>query len=332
MIHVTLPCDSPRALPFYLALEEWVAMHLPSGEYFFTWIVDPTVICGRNQDMALEVDLDYCRARGIDVCRRRSGGGTVYADRHNIMISYITPHTEVAGTFGQYSALVAGQLRAMGIDAVPSGRNDITVGGRKISGGAYYRMPGRSIMHSTMLYDTDIAVMLKAITPSRAKLESKQVKSVASRMTCAREHRPDMDMATFRTALTRGLETARYTLTPLQVAQVEALEQRYRDPAWVNAGAHGAALKRIDGVGEIALVPVRDDSGRLTAVTVHGDAFVTAPLDPLLLALQDADTADAASVTRALGALDTGAFIAGMDNNTFAFLLAAATPLNDNKP
>ena len=96
MKHLSLPDAALwRRLPFYLAAEEWAARVLPPDDYFFAWRVAPTVICGRNQDMAAEVDLDYCRTHGIDVVRRRSGGGCVYADRNNWMFSYITPSDEV---------------------------------------------------------------------------------------------------------------------------------------------------------------------------------------------------------------------------------------------
>ena len=70
MMHLELPDEHVRPLPFYLAVEEWAARRLPAGDYFFIWRVAPTVICGRNQDIALEVDIDYCRREGISLCQR----------------------------------------------------------------------------------------------------------------------------------------------------------------------------------------------------------------------------------------------------------------------
>ena len=215
-------------------MEEWVAANLAPDSYFFTWIVDPTVIIGRNQDIDSEVNLDYCRRHGIEVVRRRSGGGCVYADRDNIMMSYVCADTEVESTFARYTGLVASQLRAMGIDARPSGRNDITVGNdRKISGNAYYKLPDRSIVHGTMLFDTDFDHMLNAITPSRAKLESHGVKSVASRITTVRQIMPEMEMDDFHRRLVEGLETGRRELTADEIAAIEVLEQAYYDPEWL---------------------------------------------------------------------------------------------------
>ena len=89
MKNVVLPRAEEHSLAFYLAMEEYVAEHV-EGEAFFVWRVDPTVIIGRNQDLEAEVNLDYCRDHGVKVVRRRSGGGCVYSDKGNIMISYIS--------------------------------------------------------------------------------------------------------------------------------------------------------------------------------------------------------------------------------------------------
>lgn len=162
-----------RRLPFFLALEEWVARRMPAGDYFFSWQVDPTVICGRNQEIDKEVNLEYCRSHGIDVVRRRSGGGCVFADRQNFMFSFITASDMVVEVFAAYTEMIAAALRKVGIDATSTGRNDITIGGKKVSGNAFYHLPGRSIAHGTMLYDFDPVHISNAITPSKAKLESK---------------------------------------------------------------------------------------------------------------------------------------------------------------
>ncbi len=102
MIYAQLPTEGDhigRPLPFYLAMEEWLARREGPDSYFFMWQVDPTVICGRHQDVELETDLDFCHSHDIRVVRRKSGGGCVYADRNNIMMSYITPSADVMTTF-----------------------------------------------------------------------------------------------------------------------------------------------------------------------------------------------------------------------------------------
>lgn len=239
MKHVILPDDKPRPLAFFLAMEEWIAGYLPpDSDYIFIWKVEPTVIIGHNQDMESEVNVQYCRDNNIDIVRRRSGGGCVYADTDNIMISYITADTDVARVFALYTEMMAGQLRKMGIDARPSGRNDIVVGAeeRKISGNAFYLQGNRSIVHGTMLYDSDLNHILKAITPSRAKLESHKVKSVESRITTARRVRPEITRQRFSEGLLEGLTDGIVRLTDDDIAAICRIEQRYYSPEWLNNG------------------------------------------------------------------------------------------------
>ena len=102
----------------------------------------------------------------------------MYADLNNIMFSYITGDDSVGFTYNRYINMVVRVLRQLGVDAKASGRNDVLIGDRKVSGNAFYKIPGRSIVHGTMLYDTDMANMVGAITPSNEKLVSKGVESV----------------------------------------------------------------------------------------------------------------------------------------------------------
>lgn len=96
------------------------------------WQVNPTVIFGRNQLMENEINFDYVRSHGIEYYRRKSGGGCVYADFSNIMFSYITDDFNVSFTFDRYLQLIAHTLNKLGVKAVASGRNDITVDGKSI--------------------------------------------------------------------------------------------------------------------------------------------------------------------------------------------------------
>ena len=188
MVYVDIPEES-RLLSFYLSMEEYVARTKPAeSEYFFMWQVEPSVIFGRNQLIENEVNIPYCRSHGIRMYRRKSGGGCVYADMSNIMFAYITPDENVSLTFNKYIDLVVGTLRKLGVPAEASGRNDILIHGRKVSGNAFYHIPGRSIVHGTMLYDTNMQNMVSAITPSDEKLVSKGVKSVRQHIALLKDH------------------------------------------------------------------------------------------------------------------------------------------------
>lgn len=184
MKYLNLKTDETRPLSFYLAMEEYAARSLWQGEdMFFMWRVGPTVICGRNQDIPHEVDLDYCRSRGIDVFRRKSGGGCVYADKSNVMLSYITRGDDVRATFDRYMDMLVEALNKVGVAAARNDHNDILVEGRKVSGNALSHADGMIVTHGTLLYDTDMENMTRAITPDKAKLSRNAVKSVSQRIT-----------------------------------------------------------------------------------------------------------------------------------------------------
>ena len=181
MKHVILPDDVRRSLAFYLAMEEFVAREI-EGEAFFVWRVESTVIFGRNQVLENEVNLEYCREHGVDIVRRKSGGGCVYSDLGNIMVSYISRRGDVSEVFDRYMTALTEALRALGVPVEKSGRNDILLEGRKISGNAFHQLPDRSIVHGTLLYSTDLEALTEAIKPPVEKLQRHGVESVRQRV------------------------------------------------------------------------------------------------------------------------------------------------------
>ena len=181
MKHIILPDNVRRSLAFYLAMEEFVAREV-EDEAFFVWRVEPTVIYGRNQVLENEVNLEYCIKHDVDIVRRKSGGGCVYSDPGNIMISYVSRRGDVSEVFDRYMTAFSEALRALGVPAEKSGRNDIMVKGRKISGNAFHQLPDRSIVHGTLLYSTDLEALTEAIKPPTEKLQRHGVESVRQRV------------------------------------------------------------------------------------------------------------------------------------------------------
>ena len=181
MTQVLLPDNKERSLAFYLAMEEYVAKEM-EGEAFFVWRVAPTVIIGRNQVLENEVNMDYCRRHGVDIVRRKSGGGCVYSDMGNIMVSYVSRRGDVSEIFDRYMTAMTEALRALGVPAEKSGRNDILVEGRKVSGNAFHQLPDRSVVHGTLLYSTDLEALTEAIKPPVEKLQRHGVESVRQRV------------------------------------------------------------------------------------------------------------------------------------------------------
>ena len=283
MIYVKLPNAKNRRLPFYLAMEEYVARELPAQDYFFIWQVEPTVIFGRNQLVDSEVDVNFCRNHGIQFYRRKSGGGCVFADRSNLMLSYITPTTNVNFTFNRYMLMVEDALQRLGVDARTSGRNDILIDGKKVSGNAFYHLPGRSIVHGTMLYDTNLDYMLNATTPSDTKLRSKGVESVRQHITTLCNH-IDLNIEELKEHLCTVLCDSEIVLSDADVAAIGLLEQEYYDDAFIygnNPAASLTKVQRIEGVGEFH-VSLDVKENRIRKVLLAGDFFIIGDLDSML--------------------------------------------------
>lgn len=226
MKYIALPETKERRLSFYLAMEEWVARHLDELACFFMWQVAPTVIFGRNQVVENEVNVSYCREKGIQMFRRKSGGGCVYADMGNVMLSYICDGDNVGFTFNQFINMELLVLRRLGVEATSTSHNDVMIGERKVSGTAFYHLPGRNIVHATFLYDADMENMLQAITPSREKLQRKGVESVRQRITLLKDY-TDMGLEEVKTLIKTTLCEGERVLTPSQVKEIERLEATY---------------------------------------------------------------------------------------------------------
>ena len=226
MKYIALPTSENRQLSFYLAMEEFVARHVSEPDCFFMWQVAPTVIFGRNQVVENEVNLDYCREHDIRVVRRKSGGGCVYADMDNLMLSMVTDGDNVGFIFNRFVTMIQLTLHKIGVSATSTSHNDIMIGDRKVCGTAFYQLPGRSIVHSTMLYDTNMQHMLNAITPSAEKLEKKGIQSVRQRITLLKEHTP-LSLDEIRQTIRDTLCDGELMLTKEQVTGIEEIEQSY---------------------------------------------------------------------------------------------------------
>ena len=170
----------------YLALEAEMVKQIKEPT-LFTWIVAPTVIYGRHQSAEVGVNETYCREHQIQVVQRQSGGGCVYADEGNVMVSYISPSTHSKEVFDEFLHLLSETFRKIGYEAVTTQHNDIMVGGRKVSGTACYTTPTGTVVHASILYDVNLDALQQAITPTAEKLAKHAVQSVRQRVINLRE-------------------------------------------------------------------------------------------------------------------------------------------------
>jgi lipoic acid synthetase/lipoate-protein ligase A len=215
-----------RRLSFYLAMEEFVARQQWADDAFFLWQVAPSVIYGRNQVVENEVNMEYCQAHGIQLFQRKSGGGCVYADRDNLMLSFITKEEQVGFAFNRFVNMVLLVLRKMGVEATGTRHNDILIGDRKVCGTACRKTPHGCVVHSTMLYDTNMQHMLQAITPTRQKLAKNGVESVRQRITLLKNY-TSLTLEEVKKLIIRTLCDSERMLTADEVAQIEKIEEQY---------------------------------------------------------------------------------------------------------
>lgn len=167
-----------------LAIEEYAVKHLDIEKtYLLFYVNEPSIIIGKNQNTFEEIHMDYVRKHGIHVVRRLSGGGAVYHDTGNLNFSFITKNDgESFHNFRKFTQPVIEALHTLGIPAELSGRNDILVEGKKISGNAQYATKGRMFSHGTLMLDCNINDVVSALQVKADKIQSKGIKSIRSRV------------------------------------------------------------------------------------------------------------------------------------------------------
>lgn len=231
--------DLPSTNPWWnMAFDEWLLQCGPSEPVFRLWRNEPSVIIGHNQVAKQEVNLEYLRQNGIKLARRVTGGGAVYHDLQNLNYSF-------AGPIGTVSPdLFAEALQSLGLPAELTGRNDIFVAGRKISGYARSVWHNRELVHGTLMYDVDIDTLTAALNvEGSSKLNLKGVASVRSRVTNVRDYLPqfaslDEVQAALQDFLSAGGSAqkngGKLSLSPAEKASVDSMAAtKFATPEWI---------------------------------------------------------------------------------------------------
>ncbi len=280
--------------PYYnLAFEELVLERRRDGEYLLLWQNDNTVVVGQNQNTEAEINREFVEAHGIRVVRRSTGGGAVYHDLGNLNYSFITDAGDAEKlTMERFTRPVVEALRGLGLRAEASGRNDILVEGRKVSGTAQRLVRRRILHHGTLLFSADPGMVAGALNADPSKFQSKSAKSVRSRIGNIRDFLPaDMEIGAFweylKTALAGGgMVTG--SLTAEELAAVEALKSTKYDTWEWNYGRSPqydmTNNRRFEGGGLEVRVAVK--AGHITDIVFYGDFLAVAPLDGLTAALE----------------------------------------------
>jgi len=169
-------------LSFNMAAELYLMEHFDE-DIFMLWRASPSVLIGKNQNTYQEIHLDYVKENNIDVVRRKSGGGTVFCDLGNTNFAFISSDTKAFSDFSRFTTPIIQVLNNLQVPAEFSGRNDLTIEGKKFSGNAQYKNKNRLLHHGTLLFDADLSQLSKSLHPHKLKLQSKGISSVKSRVT-----------------------------------------------------------------------------------------------------------------------------------------------------
>lgn len=314
---------------FNLAVEEYVFDCLPKDRmYVMLWRNDNAIIIGKHQNAHAQINPAFVKEKNIRVVRRLSGGGAVYHDLGNLNFTIIADAQGDTLDFARFCDVVIAALKKAGICAVRNGRNDMTIDGKKFSGNAQYLRQGRVMHHGTILFDSDMTVLSQALQVDEAKIRSKGVDSVRSRVTNVRPCLPrDMTMEQFRALLLQTIleqtPGEAYELSPEDLTEIERRAQaRYGTWEWNYGRSPECTLlkkQRFEGCGTVEAHLTLTHS-TIEQIALTGDFFSAGDPEVLCRLLEGCPLREDA-IRVALKDVSIHRFIMGLKLEDFVSLL-----------
>jgi lipoate---protein ligase len=264
-----------------LALEEYCVRNLnfEGQNYLLFYINEPSLIIGKHQNTIEEINSEYVKAKNIHVVRRVSGGGTVYHDQGNLNFSFMTKYdVSSLHNFRKFTQPVIDTLQEMGVNAELSGRNDIVVDGRKISGNAQFSNTKSMLSHGTLLFKSTLEDVVEALNVKLDKIESKGIKSVRSRVANITEFLAEViTIEEFKERLIKKIfenePSSVHELTEAEWEKVYKLsEEKYKNWDWNYGRSPEFNLQKINRF-EFGQVDVRLEvkDGVIKDIKIYGD-------------------------------------------------------------
>lgn len=264
---------------FNLAFDEYCLENIPSEEpYFFLWRNRPAVIIGLNQNAYSEVNLDYLNSHGITLARRVTGGGAVYHDLQNMNYTIIGRNPSPQP--------MVDALRSLGVPAELTGRNDIFVEGRKVSGYARRVSHDQEIIHGTLMYDVDLDTLTHVLDTQGSKMQAKGISSVKSRVANLKEYLPQFKSLDELQAALQEILSAGDGQMPLSAEQVAEVrrqaDEKFSTWDFIYGHSHEADFrcKAKLSCGTVE-ADIRVDRGLIARLDFSGDFLFDTPAQEL---------------------------------------------------
>ena len=264
---------------FNLAFDEYCLENIPSEEpYFFLWRNRPAVIIGLNQNAYSEVNLDYLNSHGITLARRVTGGGAVYHDLQNMNYTIIGRNPSPQP--------MVDALRTLGVPAELTGRNDIFVEGRKVSGYARRVSHDQEIIHGTLMYDVDLDTLTHVLDTQGSKMQAKGISSVKSRVANLKEYLPQFKSLDELQAALQEILSAGDGQMPLSAEQVAEVrrqaDEKFSTWDFIYGHSHEADFrcKAKLSCGTVE-ADIRVDRGLIARLDFSGDFLFDTPAQEL---------------------------------------------------
>lgn len=302
MIYLTPP--DPKTLPqdfpawsaddakFNFALEKYAMEELTIGSsYFLFWRTAPTLMIGRYQNTLAEINMEYARANNVNIVRRVTGGGTIYTDPNGWQFSFIIRNPgEQRIEFSHFTKPILDALHSLGVDAQFSGRNDLTIDGKKFSGNAQYVRRDVVLHHGSLLFDTDLDALVRALTVADEKIIAKGIQSVRQRVTNIADYLPQqMTSPAFRDVMLSYLlhDMDTYTLTEQDIRRIIEIREEVFDQWTWNFGKDPKfnITREARFAGGKLTAQIFVESGHIKDIHFFGDFFAKEGLEQLTSSL-----------------------------------------------
>lgn len=281
---------------YALAMQVYVKNNIfLDDDILFPYYCDPKVEIGRFQNAVAEVNQGYLEEHGILLVRRDTGGGAVYVDSGAVNMCYLMADHGMFGDFKRAYEPAITALKSLGVSSVePTGRNDLVIEGKKVSGSAMTISNGRVYGGYSLLLDVNFEAMDQALRPNRKKLESKGIASVRSRVGQIRDYLApeyrDVTTAEFKdlmTCLVLGIadlsQAKRYELTAADWQAIDRLVgDKYKNWEWTYGNSPQYSYQR-DGRFACGTIDIHleIEKSRIANCRIYGDFFGKADIAEL---------------------------------------------------